>query len=212
MTRPGGMSLMQRAGIDHFYAVAGDDPAKLPWRRAEPDALLARVASGRAPGRALDVGCGSGEMSAYLASLGYAVTAIDIHPAAIAMARRVLADTSVEVIERDVFAFEPVEPFDLVLDSGCLHCIADAGARAYRHRLLNWLALDGDFVLEHWDKRHPLDWRPIGPIRRARPVVERLFAPELRVVEAASEEFLTPFPIGPRVRGTAYHLRRSAES
>jgi hypothetical protein len=72
----------------------------------------------------------------------------------------------------------------------------------------NWLAPGGDFVLEHWDRRHALDWRPIGPIRRTRREIERAFDPELRVVEAVSEEFAAPFPIGPRVRGTAYHLRR----
>ncbi|MFF2205229.1 class I SAM-dependent methyltransferase [Streptomyces sp. NPDC058145] len=38
-------------------------------------------------GRALDVGCGTGELAAYLASLGYAVDALDFAGSAIARAR-----------------------------------------------------------------------------------------------------------------------------
>lgn len=52
-------------------------------------ALLAgHVAAPEGGGRALDVGCGAGELAAYLASLGYAVDAVDFAASAIDRARR----------------------------------------------------------------------------------------------------------------------------
>ncbi|MDH6544844.1 methyltransferase, FxLD system [Streptomyces sp. SPB4] len=52
-------------------------------------ALLAEhVAAPEGAGRALDVGCGTGELAAYLASLGYAVDAVDFADSAIDRARR----------------------------------------------------------------------------------------------------------------------------
>jgi SAM-dependent methyltransferase len=205
----GGMSFLQRKVLDRFYAEAAGDPERLPWHRAEPDPFLARVVAERAPGRALDVGCGSGVFAAYLAARGYAVTAIDLHPEAVAMARRRAASgPAFEVVEADALTHRFPHRFDLVLDSGCLHTLGRTGVRAYRGRLLEWLAPDGDFVLEHWDRRHRFDWRPVGPARRSPATIQATFAPELTLVDSRSEEFAVPLPLGPRVRGTVYHLRR----
>ncbi len=204
---------MQSAVLDRFYAEAEGDPKRLPWYRSEPDALLARIASGRTRGRALDVGCGGGELASYLARLGYAVTAIDLHPEAVAMAkRRAAAGPSFEVLQADVLQFTSHTVFDFVLDSGCLHTLRNVATAAYRTQLLTWLAPGGDFVLEHWDKRGPLDWRPIGPHRRSRDRIEAMFASRLDLVEYASEEFSAPFPIGPRVLGTVYHFRHGSRA
>ncbi len=73
--------------------------------------------------------------------------------------------------------------------------------RAYRIRLIeSWLRAGADYVLD-WTKRHPLDWRPLGPRRRAG--LATFFAPELELVESYSEEIPVPLPLGPRARGTA---------
>ena len=55
--------------------------------RPHPTALLARFAAQLAKGRALDVACGAGRNSLFLASLGFEVDAVDISDVAIARAQ-----------------------------------------------------------------------------------------------------------------------------
>jgi 2-polyprenyl-3-methyl-5-hydroxy-6-metoxy-1,4-benzoquinol methylase len=44
----------------------------------DPNSVLVEVASARAPGRVLDVGCGEGADAVWLATQGWGVTALDI--------------------------------------------------------------------------------------------------------------------------------------
>ena len=113
-----------------------------------------------------------------------------------------------EVVEADILTWEAPEPFTLVLDSGCMHNLSHRSLSTYREQVLRWLAPNGAFVLEHWDKRHRFDWRPMGPHRRPRARIEALFQP-LTLVESVSNEFDVDLPIGPRVKGTGYHFARA---
>lgn len=207
----GGMNWLQRKVLDRFYASAAGAPERLPWHREMMDATLVQAIESREHGgRALDVGCGSGTISVHLARRGFAVTAIDLHAEAVAMARRRVEQegVAVEILQADVLAYEPQEPFDVVYDSGCLHCMGRSGLSAYRRALLRWLAPDGEFVLAHWTKRHALDWRPMGPRRRTAAKIELTFAPPLQLVRKDHEDFDAPFPIGPRVRLASYWFHR----
>jgi SAM-dependent methyltransferase len=79
------------------------------------------------PGRALDLGCGSGRHAVWLAERGWQVTAVDFSPEALRQARQRAAHVGVEVdwIEADLVAFEPdANAFDLVL-LAYLHVAAD---------------------------------------------------------------------------------------
>ncbi|MGW4160029.1 methyltransferase, FxLD system [Streptomyces sp. NPDC004788] len=71
-------------------------------------------------GRALDVGCGTGEMSVFLASLGYTVDAVDFADSAIARAREEHADVEgVRWLHLDIERDDPApldaEGYDLVV-------------------------------------------------------------------------------------------------
>jgi 2-polyprenyl-3-methyl-5-hydroxy-6-metoxy-1,4-benzoquinol methylase len=149
-----------------FYRHAEGVPERLPWHREQPSPILVSAVHARdRNGRALDVGCGAGVFSVWLAEQGMEVTGLDLFPEAIAMAEKRAADQGVDVafVSGDLFAFAPDSPFDVVFDSGCLHSLVGGSVTAYRDQLLRWLAPGGDFVLEHWDRRHRLDWRPVGP-------------------------------------------------
>lgn len=206
--RMAAVSLQQRIFASLYRRAPG--PEALPWHREEPPALLARaVAARQAPGRALDLGCGAGVHAVYLAQKGYAVWGVDFVPRALelAAARARAAGVSVELVEADVLACELPAPFELVLDSGCLHHIPAAQLPAYRARLDRWLAPGGDYLLVHFGKRHALDWRPVGPRRTRRERIVEIFAP-LRLEAYEETLFELPLPAGPTGMAGVYWFRR----
>jgi SAM-dependent methyltransferase len=100
------------------------------WERRAPPSDLVELIEGPAsltPGRALDLGCGTGTDSIYLAQHGWEVTGIDMVPEALAIARRNAAakDVSANFLEGDVTRLRQVVQgtFDLLLDFGCFHTL-----------------------------------------------------------------------------------------
>ena len=113
------------------------------WNDAETIAnnngkLAAALAAGYYPkhGKALELGCGAGDLSLELAARGYDVSGVDIAPTAIewardkAQERGLSADFQVgSVLDLASYADNT---FDLVLDGYCLHCIiGDDRAKFY---------------------------------------------------------------------------------
>lgn len=78
-------------------------------------------------GRALELGCGAGELTWWLAEKGFTTTGIDIAPTAIKWAKqkKTSQNTTAEFVIGDVCTLEPFADgtFDLVVDGHCLHCI-----------------------------------------------------------------------------------------
>ena len=70
--------------------------SELVWT-ATPNRFLVAETEGLAPGRALDVACGEGRNSVWLAERGWAVTGVDFSDVALGKARRLAADRGVEV-------------------------------------------------------------------------------------------------------------------
>jgi SAM-dependent methyltransferase len=99
-----------------------------PWERRPVVPTWEWVTTGpRAlrPGRALDVGCGSGRDAVHLAKRGWQVTAVDLVDAAIAKARQRAAEEGAEVewIAGDVSDLPRLglrPGYTLVYDFGCI--------------------------------------------------------------------------------------------
>ncbi|MCX8068378.1 MAG: class I SAM-dependent methyltransferase [Anaerolineae bacterium] len=93
------------------------------------------------PGRALDLGCGTGTSSLYLARHGWEVVGVDFSFLAIRRARRRARRERLPVrFHRADVTHLPFlrEPFDLVLDIGCLHGLPPEDRKRYAaevHRL-----------------------------------------------------------------------------
>lgn len=190
------MSVQSRAVFERLYNAA-QRPQDLPWHRDEPPALLVEALDARGGGgTALDVGCGAGSFSLYMARRGYRVTAVDFMPQAVDMLERLAGKTglSITAAVADVTAWEPPHSFDVVLDVGCLHSLGSARRGTYRKRLLRWLAPGGDFILVHCGRRGWWDWWPVGPDRVSHEVITGLFAPEL-TLRAYRPEMLTGMPL-----------------
>lgn len=120
-----------------------------PWDTGiSPPELLAHIGS-HPPGRALDLGCGTGTNVITLARNGWQVTGVDFAPRAIKLAQRKVkqARVSAELLVADVTRLELPGKFDLILDMGCFHSLTGAGRSAYQARLERLLAPDGTYLL-----------------------------------------------------------------
>ena len=93
------------------------------------------------PGRALDIGCGTGTSVTYLASKGFDAYGLDISKVAIsralANARRIGAKCNLRVIDfLDTEAVSKLSgTFDVVLDLGCFHSLSPQDRDRYRGSL-----------------------------------------------------------------------------
>jgi 2-polyprenyl-3-methyl-5-hydroxy-6-metoxy-1,4-benzoquinol methylase len=88
------------------------------------------------PGSALDLGCGTGEPSIYLAQQGWKVTAVDYvaKPLAKARAKAGAAKVSINFVQASVTELTQAgigTGFDLIIDNGCIHGMSDRDRDAY---------------------------------------------------------------------------------
>ena len=106
------------------------------WDTGVPLPELEQLVQGRAPGRALDLGCGTGADVVYLARHRWHTTGVDFAPEAIAAARKraAAAGVSAAFVHGDASRLADAgvrEPFDLLLDIGCYHTIPASRRDAY---------------------------------------------------------------------------------
>ena len=89
-----------------------------------PEPLVERFVADLAPGTALDLACGPGRNTLFLAEHGWHVTAVDGSPIAIAKLRRRFGyiDARVADLERGEFQIQP-DSYDLICD--CLYLQRD---------------------------------------------------------------------------------------
>jgi len=85
------------------------------------------------PCRVVELGCGLGTDSIYLAGRGFDVTAIDIAPTALARAAQKAREARVKVrwLLANVLAPPKLEPFELIYDRGCYHGVRRQSAAGY---------------------------------------------------------------------------------
>jgi SAM-dependent methyltransferase len=118
--------------------------------RTRPDAVRAKylgIAMEAAPlgGRALDVGCGTGELVTATLASRYEVTGVDISPHSIGLACQ--AVPAATFVVGDVASIElPVESFDLVTAFYSLIHVPSAEQPAVIAAIARWLRPGGTFV------------------------------------------------------------------
>ncbi|MCW4353674.1 class I SAM-dependent methyltransferase [Hoyosella sp. YIM 151337] len=112
-----------------------------PWG-ANPAQLLPSLLDATPPsGAALDVACGSGRNARWLATLGWAVTAVDFSESAIRKGQESDPGDRITWAVADVTQWSPAGTFDLVLFS-YLHLPHDI-LRAVLQRAFTWLTPAG---------------------------------------------------------------------
>jgi SAM-dependent methyltransferase len=134
--------LLRRLKLDRWLFTIMYWRGRPPWDTGiSPPELVEAVEGAQAlpPGRALDLGCGTGTNSLYLARHGWHVTGVDFAAPAIERACRKAAQAdkmtgSVRFIQGDGTKLERLGiagPCTLVLDLGCLHGIPLARHPSY---------------------------------------------------------------------------------
>jgi SAM-dependent methyltransferase len=187
------------------------------WQRnAPPDDLVALIEGPSAlpAGRALELGCGTGIDSVYLATRGWDITAVDMVPKALAAARRGASTAGVtpRFIEGDVTRLPDLgvgDGYDLVLDFGCFHTLPEDRRPAYVAGV-SGAAARGATLLLYGFKRPP----------KAAPVHAGVTADEVRrrfcdigwnLIDAGPTSVETPVArrADDRFELWRYHLRRT---
>ncbi len=130
---------------------------RTPWDTGRtPPELLDFLAS-QAPGRALEMGCGTGTNAIALAQHGWEVHAIDFSSLALRIARRKARRAGVQVHfhHRSVTNTKGLPaPFDLLLDIGCYHGLHPVLQARYAANLPRLLSANG-ILLMYAHLRYP---------------------------------------------------------
>jgi SAM-dependent methyltransferase len=119
-----------------------------PWDSGITPPELHEFISNHIPGRAIDLGCGTGTNVITLAQNGWQVTGVDFVPRAIALAERKLKNAHLQADVRvgDVTNLSNITgPFDLALDMGCFHGVDNKPA--YLDELKRLLAPSGHWLM-----------------------------------------------------------------
>jgi 2-polyprenyl-3-methyl-5-hydroxy-6-metoxy-1,4-benzoquinol methylase len=126
---------------------------KTPWDTHITPPEVMEFIAGTPPGKALDLGCGTGTNAITLARHGWQVTGVDFAPKAIRQARRKAEAASFKI---DFHCADVTDlgmlsgPYDYVLDIGCLFTLKENDRIRYAGELAKLLRPQGDYMLYAW--------------------------------------------------------------
>lgn len=134
---------------NNFYS---DRNRPIPFFKNIPDEELISFCNANLfyKGKALDVGCGNGRNTWYLAGQGFDATGIDISSESIDWAKGAACDSgNIPYFEKkSLFEFEAEnQSFDLILDSGCFHHIKPHQREFYLRKIQKLLKNDGYYLM-----------------------------------------------------------------
>ncbi len=173
-----------------------------PWDIGRPDHNLIEVVTATpiSTCRTLEIGCGTGDNSIWLARNGFQVIGIDSSPIAIDKANTKVSQTKLDCQFRCAdFFLDTLEggPFQFVFDKGCFHLFGSEMDRRHfaqtvaAHLQENgwWLSLIGN---ADEDRQGP------GPPQRTASEIVRAVEPDFRILALTVSHFESDRPVPPR--------------
>lgn len=175
------MAVMDRILYDLIYRIS-----KPKWDDGSIPSAVAQLASHNGKTKnAIDLGCGTGTHSIYLAQQGFAVTGVEISPTAISQAQKKASQAGVkpEFIIHDVTRLDfLLGPFDIALDVGCFHGLNALGQRRYSLELTRLMEPGSTLLI--WG----IDSRALGS-GRLPDELEKAFMPGFKLERVEPSQF-----------------------
>jgi SAM-dependent methyltransferase len=158
-------------------------------------------------GTALDVGCGTGDSSIYLAQHGWKVTGVDFVRKALdkARAKTRAAGVQVKFVQADVTHLSQAavdEKFELMVDNGCLHGMSDDDRDLYVEEITAAAAPGARLAIVAAPPGGPVRFLGLGEAE-----VQRRFTPTWTLVSSVAEKM--PFANNSGYRHTPIALIRN---
>ncbi|HMO60234.1 MAG TPA: class I SAM-dependent methyltransferase [Roseiflexaceae bacterium] len=139
----------------------------MPWDAELPPPEVIALVDRLAPGRLIDLGCGTARASLFLAEHGWQADGVDFVPEAIAMAQRRVADAGLEQRVRlhvasvtDLGFLDP--PYDLAIDVGCFHGMEPDEQQRYAAEVARMLRPGALFLLFAYLHQHGSELLPVS--------------------------------------------------
>lgn len=134
-----------------------------PWETGQPSSMLRQVIADEklAPCRAVDLGCGSGDNSVWLAQQGFTVLGVDLSPLAIEQARERataagLGEHRLRFLSGDLLHWPASAPtFHFFFDRGCYHILRKFDATRYLDTVARWVLPGGLGLVLAGNAREP---------------------------------------------------------
>jgi SAM-dependent methyltransferase len=194
--------MKKRNLLERIYS--SGKPADIPWVREPPPRALVELIEERnkiPPGKAVDLGCGTGHSAIWLASLGFNVTGIDVSPSAIREARRNAEekDAGCSFLAADVLGdlAHLEERFDFAYNWHLLHHIYPEERPAYAANVFRLLRPGGRHLSVCFCEQDP-QFGGSGKYRKtsmgtvlyfsSEDEIRELFAPHFRIEELKTIE------------------------
>lgn len=168
-----------------FYAIGFT-----PWDGHPLSTMVRELVEGTdklPPGLALDVGCGTGDTSIYLARHGWQVTGADFTPKALEKARTKAraAGAAVDFVHADVTHLSQAGisgPFELIVDNGCFHGMSHGDRDRYVQEISAAAAPGARLLMIAFEPSGR-----IGPPGVGQAEIERRLTPGWALVSATDE-------------------------
>lgn len=137
------MSLFRRLAFNLWYY------REPPWDTGVSPPELLEFIHNNDPGRALDLGCGTGTNVLSLVENGWQATGVDFAAKAIKAAQKKAKEAKLQAnfITADVTQLNLPESYNLILDMGCFHGLRSNDRRKYIENVRKWLSPDGTLLL-----------------------------------------------------------------
>ncbi len=152
-----------RMGYEEWNEAYAHPLSELPWELGKPRPQLVKLIESERikPGKALDICCGAGTNTVYLASKGFTVSGIDISSRAISIAKQKARAAGVKIrfrVGNSVRLPYNDGEFDFVFDMGCFHHIRPEDRESYVEGVRRVLKEGGRYFMVCFSWRNGPAW------------------------------------------------------